>query len=285
MNSRSNPTPAGGQIETHKLLPLGVLIPVVLALGIALALVWGLGGTSVQGAATLTVTSTADGGAGSLRQAISDAASGDTVSIPAGTYTLTLGTELIIDKSLTLNGDGSGTTIIQAAASSADATSRVFRIFSGNNVAISDVTVRNGNASPSNGGGIQNAGTLTLTRSTVSGNKADTASGGIDNLDTLTVASSTVSHNSSHHVGGGIWNQGALTVIDSDISGNTTGQDGGIGRGGGIGNGGAPATMTVTNTTVSGNTANVGGGSTSRVPGSGVTRGEGLDEERPPRHP
>ena len=65
-----------------------------------------------------TITKPDDGGPGSLRQALADASSGDTIVIPTGTYTLTLGSELTINKSLTLTGAGSGETIIQAAASS-----------------------------------------------------------------------------------------------------------------------------------------------------------------------
>jgi len=60
-------------------------------------------------AATLTVTNTDDSGAGSLRQAILDAAAGDTVDFNLSgcpcTITLTSG-ELIIDKSLTIQGPG-----------------------------------------------------------------------------------------------------------------------------------------------------------------------------------
>ena len=114
----------------------------------------------------------------SLREAISSGDSGDTVNIPTGVYTLTLGTELTIGTNLILNGAGSGDTIIQAAASSADATSRVFNI-TGGAVAISGVAVQNGNTT-GDGGGISNFGTLTLTDSTVSGNTATfTVGGGI----------------------------------------------------------------------------------------------------------
>src|SRR5690349_8204528 len=69
-------------------------------------LVFSLGGAK---AATLTVTSTADSGAGSLRQAILDAASGDTINfaLPSNS-TITLATaELAISKSLTITGPNS----------------------------------------------------------------------------------------------------------------------------------------------------------------------------------
>jgi hypothetical protein len=58
-------------------------------------------------AATITVTNTNDSGAGSLRQAIADAHDGDTVEFGVtGTITLTTG-ELLVDKSISINGPGS----------------------------------------------------------------------------------------------------------------------------------------------------------------------------------
>ena len=158
-----------------------------------------------------------------LREAIASGDSGDSINIPIGTYTLIRGTELLINMSLTINGTGSGDTIIQAAASSADATSRVFNITaSGGTVAISDVTIRNGNFSGI-GGGIFNSGTLALTNSTVSGN-AGSDGGGIYNIGTLTLTNSPVSGDSlpSAPSGGGIWNCNGCTAdfINTIIAGN-----------------------------------------------------------------
>ena len=250
-------------MATSSLFSSRFLIVVFLALALAMSAVWALGGTSVQGAATLNVTSTADGGAGSLRQAILDAASGDTVSVPAGTYTLTQGTDLLIDKSLTITGAGKDTTIIQAAASAAVATSRVFNITSENNdVVISDVTIRQGKASGSGlagyGGGIYSSGfqnTLTLTNSTISGNSANYGGGIHNGQGSLTMTNSTVSDNSANY-GGGISKStnGTLTVTNSTISGNQANY------GAGINKGGSTATLTLTNSTISGNTAEYGGG-------------------------
>ena len=65
--------------------------------------------SSAASAATITVTNNNDSGAGSLRQAIADAASGDTInfadSLNAQTITLTSG-ELLINKNLTITGPG-----------------------------------------------------------------------------------------------------------------------------------------------------------------------------------
>ena len=102
----------------------------------------------------------------SLREAIAVAISGDTIAIPAGTYTLTLGSQLTIDKSLTVGGAGSEGTVIQSATEPGVAFHRVFVIESGATVTISGLTIRHGRVTGF-GGGIHNSGTLTLTNSTV----------------------------------------------------------------------------------------------------------------------
>src|SRR4051794_34040420 len=64
-------------------------------------------GNPVQ-ASTLTVTTLSDSGAGSLPQAISDAASGDTIILSSslGNGTITLNSTLNIPKNLTISGQG-----------------------------------------------------------------------------------------------------------------------------------------------------------------------------------
>ena len=65
---------------------------------------------SVAGAATVTVTSTADSGPGSLRATVAAATASDTVTIPAGTYVLA--SPVVVDKTLTLQGAGARSTIL-----------------------------------------------------------------------------------------------------------------------------------------------------------------------------
>jgi Chlamydia polymorphic membrane protein (Chlamydia_PMP) repeat len=212
-------------------------------------------------AATITVTNTNDSGAGSLRQAISDAAAGDTIDFQSGltgTIILTTG-ELLISKNLTISGPGANTLAV-----SGDNASRVFHIGFGQTVTISGLTITDGIASGDFGGGIfSEQATLTVSDCTVSGNSAG-AGAGIYNLGnaTLSVINSTLSGNSASDGGGGIYNAGsgspaALTVTNSTLSGNSASDGGGIFNDGQeIGS----ATLSVINSTLSGNSASLGGG-------------------------
>jgi CSLREA domain-containing protein len=71
---------------------------------ISVAATWALAAADLVEAAVITVTTTDDTNDGvcdehcSLREAIAAAIDGDTIGIPAGTYTLTLGDELLVDK-------------------------------------------------------------------------------------------------------------------------------------------------------------------------------------------
>jgi predicted outer membrane repeat protein len=81
----------------------------------------------------------------------------------------------------------------------------------------------------------------------------------------LTLISSTVSGNTALNAGGGISNisgYGSLTLTNSTVSGNSTvdGDTAAIGSGGGIIHFSVYGNLTLTNSTVSGNTARGGGG-------------------------
>src|SRR5258706_12785192 len=92
-------------------------------------------------AATITVTSTADSGAGSLRDAIATASSGDTINISV-TGTITLTGTLMISKSLTISGPGASDLAV-----SGNNAARVFTGNSGATGARSGRTSRKGKAS------------------------------------------------------------------------------------------------------------------------------------------
>ncbi|MBD2518026.1 M10 family metallopeptidase C-terminal domain-containing protein [Nostoc sp. FACHB-973] len=113
------------------------------------------------------------------------------------------------------------------------------------------------NNSAENGGGIYNAGDAYLRNgSTVSNNSVSGLvpdGGGISNAGTLTVIDSTISNNNGATYGGGIYNTQTLTLINTTVSGNTAN------TGGGINNKFSNASAALVNTTVSGNSASLGG--------------------------
>ena|SRR6266481_1325844 len=107
-------------------------------------------------AATLTVTSTADSGAGSLRIALNNARDGDTIqfSLPAPSIiTLTSG-ELLVSKKVSILGPGT-----RYLSISGNSIGRVFHFSPGTTVTMSGLSVINGLATakyPANmGGGYQ----------------------------------------------------------------------------------------------------------------------------------
>jgi predicted outer membrane repeat protein len=126
------------------------------------------------------------------------------------------------------------------------------------------VAFTNGSAD-GNGGAILNRGAVTLTVSSLSGNIATGAGGGLANADTpsgtapaATFTGSSVSNNTAALSGGGIYNgtRGTLTAtgLPMLITGNTAAVNGG-----GIAAINSTAT-TLTGTTVTTNTAVLGGG-------------------------
>lgn len=255
-----------------------------------------LGVISAQ-AASLTVTTTADGGFGSLRQAIIDAtvnveANIVTFSIPtsdpgynsgANRFTISLTSPLpnIPLAAMTLNNFQP-----QAITVSGNGTFRVFTLVNSAVVTINNLTISNGFSNNGLGGGIfmGNSSTLTLAGCTVSSNVASGNGGGVylANSGTLTLNRSTVRNNSAINGGGiFIFDSGTVNMDASTINTNTAisgGNGAGIyngtsgtingtsstidgnsaaGFGGGIYN---TATITLTNNTITGNNATRGGG-------------------------
>ncbi len=200
-------------------------------------------------AATVTVTVNADSGAGTLRQAITDAADGDTIvfSLGAGNETLALGAELAVTKSLTIDGanaGGSGVPVTVQVTVPGTSAWRVFNInAAGKSVNISAMTVKGGDigASYGYGGAIYHqAGTLNLDSMTVTESKAGYGGGiasktNIINISNCTIISNTASC-ANGGMGGGIFlDQGAnLTMNNTTLQGNTAGTAEKLGVGGGL---------------------------------------------------
>ncbi len=91
-------------------------------------------------ATTITVTSIADSGPGTLRDALASAADGDTIDATgiSGTITLTSG-ELLVSNSVTILGPGATNLAVDG-----NAASRVFHIGTSAVVSISSLSITNG---------------------------------------------------------------------------------------------------------------------------------------------
>jgi len=111
--------------------------------------------------------------------------------------------------------------------------------------------VLTGGDTTGSGGAVFANGDVTVSAAIVQGNGANSAGGGLFAAGTLELTSSSVTGNSSSTGGGGIFSTGAIIVVDSTIADNPSG--GGIGSGGDV-------SVTIINSTVSGNEAVTGGG-------------------------
>ncbi len=296
--------------RTHSLsLLLSALVPLALLVCLLAAL-----GTAHGAPDTVAVTTTNDvvdgttdsiaelnldpgaDGEISLREAViaaNNTPGMDEIILPSGTYTLTIegsGEDLAatgdldITDDLTITGAGASTTIIDAGGMTTDP-DRVFDFGPGTsadeNIAISDVTITNGDAGDSHdgggiwhrsvygtvaltrctitnnsawdGGGIAAYGELNLAYCTVSGNTAIGDGGGLRASAPATIADSTFTGNSADDEGGGIWSIVDATLTDTTINGNSAALDGG-------GIWFMYGSLALTNTTISENTAEENGG-------------------------
>lgn len=266
----------------------------------------GLVGGQPAMAATFPVSNLTDAGPGSLRQAILDAnaaAGADVITFQAGltgTITLTTG-ELYVEDSVDIQGPGAAILTVSGNNSSG-----VFFLYRGDallDVTISGLTISDGTGLV--GAGILDVGesllleeviitgntalfgagvqvlagyntpplpfAVTVRGSSITGNTAAIFGGGValyldDSvaLGTVLVQDSVISDNAADFGGGGIFagylsGGSALTVRGTTVSGNTAE------RGGGIAAYYSDGSLTVENTTISGNQAlgeegGVGGG-------------------------
>ena len=222
--------------------------------------------------ATITVNTfndVVDGGDAfiSLREAIIQANStGDTIdlsTIGAGTFTLTInGTgedsaatgDLDITGNVTITGLDASSTIIEGGG-----IDRVFDLL-GNSarLTMSDVTVQGGSINDK-GGGFQvdhASAVLKLDRVIVQNNMADDGAG-IFNKGTINLTNVIISNNGDQvntNEGGGIHNKETAVLNRVTLSGNKSD------KGGGINHDNSANSLSLTNVTVSGNTAASSGG-------------------------
>ncbi|MEM0944297.1 MAG: right-handed parallel beta-helix repeat-containing protein, partial [Pseudomonadota bacterium] len=229
---------------------------------------------------TLSDVVDANDGVTSLREVLSIANSNgeaDQITFAAGLSggTLTLGgLELTSSEDLTIDGDITGDGVADITLDGNNA-SRVLLV-NGGTTTLESLTIQNGYSNGSYGGNLYaniNAAGLTLIDSTVTGGYARASLGGgygggiSAYLSDLTIIRSTVSDNRAQNAGGIDFygsNIGTLTILDSTISGNVaTGRDGGLLVNGGDG--------TITNTTIANNVGAEQSGGLAIVSGTDVT--------------
>lgn len=178
------------------------------------------------------VTTTADSGPGSLRNAIEASGDGDSIyfdsSLNGQTITLTSG-ELAINASITISGPGPN--LLTVARDAQAPAFRIFHVLPGHADTIQGLTI-------SGGGGVNGAGILN--------------DHSVLSLTNCIISGGFISANFGY--GGGIYNDGSggsatLTIIDCHITGNYAGD-----AGGGIYTAGA-ATISMWNSSVTNNTA------------------------------
>ena len=194
---------------------------------------------------TIEVTTNANAGAGSLRQAIVDVCDGGTITfnLSAGNEIITISSELIIDKGITINGAntaGSGTRVTVQVTTPGVTHSRIFNI--GTESGETPITANNAN--------------LTIKGGDIS-NEVSNQGGGIylNVLATLNITSSTI-YGSKAYEGGGIFlvNSSTFNATSLIIDGCIATSDGG-----GMGTGDNIYSITLTNCTISNNTVEAGG--------------------------
>ncbi|HXC50042.1 MAG TPA: choice-of-anchor Q domain-containing protein [Candidatus Limnocylindrales bacterium] len=211
-------------------------------------------------AAVLTVMNSNDTGAGSLRDTIASASSGDTIDFDAGLAgsVIRFGSAITVDKDLTIDGTGVPVTLSGDSNGNGSADVQLFVVAFEINFTLDHVTLTKGLGDV--GGCILSTGRLFFYDSTVSACHASAAGGGIY-ATYATISGSTINGNSGDQ-GGGIYVASSALIVNSTIYGNTAATDGG-----GI-QGRVTAGVQLYNTTVMANSAplTAGGGIATRGP-------------------
>ncbi len=186
----------------------------------------------------------------------------DTIILSPGTYSLTLGGrdengaqtgDLDITDNLNIIGAGTDQTFIDARQ-----IDRIFQVFSGVTLNLSNLTLINGNASTTdNGGDILNQGNLILTNVHVLNGTAAHGGGIYNDVGaTMTATDSVFTGNTAILQGGALYNDGSMTLIRDQVGQTGAGNFSNT-HGGGLFNFG---TVTITDSSFTDNLADSRGG-------------------------
>ena len=220
-----------------------------------------------------------------IQQANADPASADEIIVPAGNYALTLAAgdenaaasgDLDVTGSVLISGAGADATIVRQTVAD-----RVFDIrqlqTASSPIEIEGIGITGGQL-----GGLRTFTTFTklvIRDTSIFDNQNTTVGGGLDLLDRavgfpVAITGSTISGNSAPSGGGIHVDDGAeMTLENSTVSGNTaTGASGGGGILTDLSNGSPQGTATLTNVTVTANSASAGPGGAFRNDGTITVR-------------
>ena len=181
-----------------------------------------------------------DGPKLSIKNAIGTVTTDGTVNIANGIYKGVNNTNITINKNLAINGQSKSSTIINGTGKN-----WIFNIPIGISVTLTNLTFTN--STSNNGSAIYNNGTVNVFNSTFSYNNASSYGSAIYNGGSAIISSSTFSNNNASM--GTIYNIGTLIVSNSNFNNNFASYWGGA-----IVNE-IDGTLTVNNSTFSGNNA------------------------------
>ena len=213
--------------------PMKIIVPSI-CIAVALA-------SSPAFAIVRIVTNNSDNAPGSLRDTIASANPGDVIQFAAGIgSTITLASEIPINKSVIITGPGAGVLAIDganltrlfnvtAATTITDLTLKAGKAAQGGAISGSDVILSNctlqSNHAQMSGGAIRTSGTWNISNCTFDSNTAAGDGGAVSSRDgTATIQYSTFTSNSAPFTAGGaldIEGTASFSVANSTFSGNS----------------------------------------------------------------
>ena len=175
---------------------------------------------SVPAAAQCGSTSARVSTLAGLREALVDACI-QSIAIAPGTYELASdgGGQMVVSRALSITNGGGGEVLLDGGG-----TQRVLEVRPSGSLSIVGLTIQNGFSS-ADGGGILNAGSLTIDRSLFNANRSDDDGAGLQNNGgTVVIRNSTFSANVAGDDGGGFEsNGGSVRLVHVTMAGNRSG--------------------------------------------------------------
>jgi methionine-rich copper-binding protein CopC len=185
-------------------------------------------------------------GTDAIKNAVSTAQDGDTLSLAAGTY---YDHDVVINKNLVITGP-EYTTGDPRAIIDAEKKGRVFNITPGVLVTLRNLMITNG-STIEYGGGVHNSGQATIQKCKFTKNQALWGGAVYNNFDSSISTTDCVFHlNTATAFGGAVKNEGSMTMTTCTLNSNTAPEGGALNNG---------LTMDVRDCIFMANTASIGG--------------------------